>query len=171
MKLENKKFSPGEIFGRIRKRTLRENLRRFLNLQGNPNQIAFSFAIGIFLGLIIPMGLQTVVAVPVAIALECNLVVAWIATLITNPITIVPIYLFAIKIGSVFTSNTGAIEKISGLIKNPTIVNISGFSKFALTDLIVGIFILAVIASVLSFFTVKFSIVYFRKIKSREGRA
>lgn len=159
------KFRPGEIFARIRKRTFKENLRRFLNLKGDPTQIAFSFAIGIFLGLIIPMGLQTVVAVPIAIALECNLVVAWTATLITNPLTIVPIYMFAIKIGSVFTSNAGGLDKISELIKNPSFASVSVISKFALTDLVIGIFILAVTTSLISFFIVRYSLIFYRNKK------
>ena len=165
-----KKFGPREILARIRKRTFRENLNSFLNLKGDPAQIAFSFAIGIFFGLIIPMGLQTVVAVPVAIAFECNLVVSLTATLITNPLTIVPIYLFAIRIGSIFTNNTGGLENISTLIKNPTLGSVSVFSRSALTDLIIGIFVLAVITSVLSFFVVRFSIVYYRKAKTVEDR-
>ena len=168
MSVKTKKFQPGEILEKLRKRSLRENLRSFLNLKGDPTQIALSFAIGIFLGLVIPMGLQTVIAIPVVLALECNLVVAWTATLITNPLTVVPIYIFAIRIGALFTHNSPGLEKITSLIKNPTLNNISVFSKYALTDLIIGIMILAVLTSVISFFVVRFSIVWYRKAKHAE---
>ncbi|HKI79573.1 MAG TPA: DUF2062 domain-containing protein [Ignavibacteriaceae bacterium] len=171
MKERIKKFRAKDALEELRKKSLRENIGSILNLKGDPTHIAMSFVIGFFFGLIIPMGLQTVVAIPVALALECNLFVSWLATLITNPITVVPIYLFAIRIGSLFTSNTGGIEKITSLLQNPSLGDISVFSKYALTDLIIGIFILAIVASLLSFLFVRYSIIYYRKIKRLENNA
>ncbi len=60
--------------------------------------VAGGVALGLFCGLI-PGPLQMVCAVLLAVWWRVNLPVALFATLYTNPITIVPIYLFAYKIG------------------------------------------------------------------------
>lgn len=65
----------------------------------NRNSVARGVAIGAFFGLMVPVA-QIPAAAVVALALRANLWVAAIATLISNPFTYGPIYIFAYKIGS-----------------------------------------------------------------------
>lgn len=60
--------------------------------------IALGAAIGLFFGLLIPFG-QIPIAAVVAIVLRANLPMAVAATFITNPITTVPIYFVAYRVG------------------------------------------------------------------------
>ncbi len=65
----------------------------------NRNSVARGVAIGAFFGLMVPVA-QIPAAALVALALRANLWVAAIATLISNPFTYGPIYIFAYKLGS-----------------------------------------------------------------------
>lgn len=65
----------------------------------NRNSVARGVAIGAFFGLMVPVA-QIPAAALVALALRANLWVTAIATLISNPFTYGPIYIFAYKLGS-----------------------------------------------------------------------
>jgi uncharacterized protein (DUF2062 family) len=64
--------------------------------------VAGGVAVGLFCGLV-PGPLQMLSAALLAILLRVNLPVAMVATLYTNPVTIVPLYVLAYKLGSLVT--------------------------------------------------------------------
>jgi uncharacterized protein (DUF2062 family) len=68
----------------------------------NRRGVAGGVAIGLFSGLV-PGPLQMLTAALIAIPLRMNLPVALVCTLYTNPFTIVPLYLFALWIGTLIT--------------------------------------------------------------------
>jgi len=85
---------------------------RFLRLLGpalfhpnlwhiNRRSIAVGLAIGVFMGLIIPLA-QIPFAAVIAIFMRANLPIAVASTLITNPFTFAPIYYLAYKVGAFF---------------------------------------------------------------------
>ena len=67
----------------------------------NRKSVPGAVAIGLFAGLI-PGPLQMLTALLLAVPLKKNIPVALIATLYTNPFTIVPLYLIAYQYGSLF---------------------------------------------------------------------
>lgn len=73
--------------------------KRLLRLQGSPKAIARGFAVGTFAGLFPLFGLQTVIGVLLAAFLRGNKFAAAAGTLISNPLTYVPIYIFNFKVG------------------------------------------------------------------------
>lgn len=56
-------------------------------------------AVGVFIGCVIPMGLQIVVAAVAVAAVRTNLPAAMPSSLITNPFTVAPVYFVAYKLG------------------------------------------------------------------------
>jgi hypothetical protein len=72
----------------------------------NRRGVAGGVAIGLFAGLV-PGPLQMLTAALIAIPLRMNLPVALVCTLYTNPFTIVPLYLFALWLGTLVTGNGG----------------------------------------------------------------
>ena len=94
-------------------------LRPIHHLLQNPNlwhlnrrSVAGGVALGLFCGLI-PGPLQMLAAALLSIWLRVNLPVALFTTLYTNPLTIVPLYVFAYQIGLwVSGQNQGAIVNI-----------------------------------------------------------
>jgi len=71
----------------------------------NRRSVAGGVAVGLFCGLI-PGPLQMLSAAVMAIALRVNLPVAVLGTWYTNPVTIVPLYYVAYKLGMYLTGHT-----------------------------------------------------------------
>lgn len=65
----------------------------------NRRSIARGVALGLFAGLLVPLG-QTPVAAALAFSVRANVIIAAFATLVTNPLTFPPIYFAAYKVGS-----------------------------------------------------------------------
>ena len=68
--------------------------------------VARGVALGLFVGFVLPIG-QIVVAALLASSARGNLLVAALATLVTNPVTIPPIYYAAFRTGSVLLGSAG----------------------------------------------------------------
>ena len=79
-------FSIAECWKRIRENMLKDPLP--------PEDVAAGWALGTFVGLAVPFGLQLMVAVPLALMMRVSKLGATLATLITNPVTILVIYPF-----------------------------------------------------------------------------
>ncbi len=79
---------------------LQDKLRLIFYIKDPPWKIALTFSIGIFIGMSPLIGLHTVIALTVALIFRLNKLVILIATYMTNPWTIVPIYTFSTFIGA-----------------------------------------------------------------------
>lgn len=165
MKDFNKIISPQKFRNLFKKDKLKEYLHKLINLQATPSKIAFSIALGVFIGLLIPMGLQTFFIIPLAMATGCNLIVAYAATLISNPVTIIPIYYLSVKIGIYFTKINFTWNEFNTVINNPTYNNIIKLGGNGMIVFFTGAFLQAIIFSALFYFISLKTIVYLRKRK------
>lgn len=148
---------------RIRKRSFKENFRRLLGINESPSNIALSFAIGILIGLIIPIGLQTIAVLLLSLFLRINIIIAVVCTLISNPLTIIPIYLSALKIGELATPYSLPWNKIEMFLKDPTFEMMVSLGGNGVILILVGSVIQGLIASALSYVFVYQIIVYYRR--------
>lgn len=73
--------------------------------------VAAGVAIGLFIGVLIPVA-QILLAAGVAIAMRANIPVAAAATLITNPLTVPPLYYAAYQLGT-WATGTSAPASLS----------------------------------------------------------
>lgn len=80
--------------------------------QWSRRSVAAGLAVGVFIGLLIPVA-QILQAAVAAIAFRINLPVAAAGTLITNPLTVPPIYFAAYQLGAWATGATGAAETVA----------------------------------------------------------
>lgn len=85
-------------------RTFRNKLKRIvlhhiLHVDDSPERIAFGAAIGMFIAWTPTVGAQMIIAVTLAALLRANKAVTLPLVWITNPITVMPIYLFNYKFG------------------------------------------------------------------------
>lgn len=69
---------------------------------------AAAVAVGLFAGLV-PGPLQMLVAALLAVRLKVNLPLALVTTLYTNPLTILPLYMLAFRLGSLVTDSHTAM--------------------------------------------------------------
>ena len=79
---------------------LRRAYERFIRIRGDPKDICFGLALGIFLGISPIFGFQLILAVLIAALLKWNKIAAAMGTLISNPLTTPFIYPFAYFVGS-----------------------------------------------------------------------
>ena len=70
----------------------------------NRRSVAGAFAVGIFVAFL-PIPLQMVAAGLLAIVLRVHLLISVVLVWITNPVTIVPLYLLAYRLGARFSTN------------------------------------------------------------------
>jgi len=84
----------------LSRRKLRVLYIRLVKQTGTPESVARGVAVGFFVGLLIPMGGQIIIAVALAFLLKANKIMAMACTWISNPWTAVLIYPFQCYIGS-----------------------------------------------------------------------
>jgi uncharacterized protein (DUF2062 family) len=148
-------------------RKVREN--RFLRWLGplighprlwhiNRRGIALGLAIGVFMGLIIPLA-QIPFSAVLAVLLRANLPIAVASTLVTNPFTFAPLYYLAYRIGSGLVGNDDpAVDEARFDMAGEAAADWIGFWFDRIVELgkplVVGLFVLASVASVLAYFAV-----------------
>ncbi|HEX3074677.1 MAG TPA: DUF2062 domain-containing protein [Ignavibacteriales bacterium] len=126
-------------------RTLNKNkyIAAAAGVKQTPSKTALSLTIGWFVGLAVPMGFQTMCAVPLAVAFQCNAFLAYLATNITNPLTAAPIYIFAFKVGAFIIGGGAAEKSLQSLLSDPSLNTLWNFGSNGLTAFLLGCFILA----------------------------
>ena len=77
----------------------------------NRRAVATGVALGVFFGLIIPVG-QMPLAAAAAVLLRANLPLAALGTLVSNPVTIGPIYWFAYRTGAAILPATEPVQNV-----------------------------------------------------------
>ena len=116
--------------------------------------VSFSIAIGVFAGLM-PWPIQMLTAFILSYIFKVNLAISMITTFYTNPLTHLPLYYLAFKIGCF----------ILGIDKSDTKLLITG--DFWIKDsfdwlmvhgkpLVLGVFVLGIILSLMSYILVRF---------------
>jgi len=84
-------------------KSIKAYMQSMMKHTGTPEEIACGAAIGLFVGLVVPPGIQMIVAFLIAAAMNCNRVLAVGATWITNPVSIPIIYSIHLTVGSLIT--------------------------------------------------------------------
>ncbi|MFA5700384.1 MAG: DUF2062 domain-containing protein [Desulfuromonas sp.] len=121
-------------------------LLRFLRIRANPDEIAKGFALGIFIGMTPTIGLQTPLAIFLAVVLGQDKIAAALAVWISNPITAPLIYMAEYKTGR-FILDTPYVLLPTEL----SLETISQFGSNLIVPLCLGSLIFAVLASAISY--------------------
>ncbi|NJM58284.1 MAG: DUF2062 domain-containing protein [Synechococcales cyanobacterium RU_4_20] len=143
-------------------RRLRYFYYRFVRLHSSPDYLARGLAIGVFAGFLPFFGLQVVLSVAIASLLRGHRVVAAAATWISNPLTYIPLYSLAFRLGC-WVLGRETIVFNTDIIYNSGAVLALG-KEFAIT-LLTGCVLMGVSFSVLSYFAA----LYLLKRSRRRG--
>ncbi len=154
------------------KRTIRYFSLRFKRLRGDPRSLAMGTAIGIFVGITPTMPLHTVTIVGLTLLFRASTIAALVAaTAISNPLTFVPQYYLAWKVGNALLPGRLSWETLQGLLRIITengfidaLKAISNLSGDALLVMLTGGFILALPLAIASYFL---SLRFFHKIREK----
>ena len=147
--------------------------------QANRRTIALGCAIGVFMGLLIPLA-QIPAAALLAVILRANLPMAMVSTLVTNPFTFAPVYFLAYKLGNLVLS-LGESDLSDEAIDQRLAAVTEGVDSLSWFDhignvgapLFTGLFIIATVTSVALYFGISFLWrlgVVFRQRKRRKLR-
>jgi len=132
-----------------------------------------NFTVGILIGLLIPMGLQTIAVIALCALFRLNFVIVVFATLISNPFTVVFVYYTAFKIGDIFIKSGISWDYISAVLNNPEIESILSLSFASLKVIYIGLLIESIVFGTLTFVLVYYlanSIKVNQQIKTSEIR-
>lgn len=73
--------------------------RRVVKMQASPHAVALGMALGVLFGTLMPPGLQLITSIPIALLCGASAVAAFAGTLVSNPVTYVPLYYFTCRVG------------------------------------------------------------------------
>jgi uncharacterized protein (DUF2062 family) len=131
----------------IKRKSVRELIRRVLLSDDSPQQIAFGVAIGVYLACSPFLGFHTVAALTLALIFRVSRLAAVLGTLINNPFTMAFLYLFELKVGSHLL---GLHLKLPEHVwKNP--VGLFSLGEKAFLSIIVGFLVVGLFASIVAF--------------------
>lgn len=86
------------------RRTGRFYYLKFMRLKGDPHSLALGFAIGVFLGILPAMPMQTILIIIATVITRSSSIAAILSSfLVCNPLTYVPQYYFSTMIGNALT--------------------------------------------------------------------
>lgn len=127
-------------------------LKSLLALDGNTNQIAASFAVGIFVGLSPLLGIHTVLALGLIYIFRLNLTATMTGVYVTNPLTIIPIYTFSTWTGAKMLH----MEFFSGDMRGMhlTVISLWKQLRYLIKPFFVGSTIIAILASLVLYLIV-----------------
>ena len=130
----------------------KEYLKSLLKPDLHPRKISLSLALGIFVGITVPMGFQTLVLIPLSALFRCNFPISWGTTYISNPLTILPIYFVAGGIGEKLTGIHLSQAKLNGVITSPGFKSIMNLGGDTLAVIFIGSLLLGLLLSAATYF-------------------
>ncbi len=146
-------------------RTIRYYYLKTVRQRDTPEQIAGGMAIGVFLGMVGPPGIQMVIAFGVAALFRCNRVVAAMAVWVTNPLTMPFIYSAQLYLGSFITGIT--VRDIVPTTQEEFwqfITNIRSHGR-AILVMTVGGLIVGTVSGIVSYYATKSAVITYRNKK------
>jgi len=126
-------------------------LKEIFNSDLTAKQIAVNCTVGILIGLLIPMGLQTIGVIALCAIFRLNFMIVVFTTLITNPFTVVFIYYSAFKIGDIFINSGISWSTINAVLINPDFESVLGLSLYSLQVIYTGLVIESVVFGLLTY--------------------
>jgi uncharacterized protein (DUF2062 family) len=129
--------------------------------------IARGWALGVFVGSVIPFGFQIYIALPLSFLLRCSKVGALTGTLITNPVTILFIYPAQCWVGSRVIGKglswDAVTQAMNDVLAHQDWATLMKLSTDLIVSFFVGGFLLAAIATPIVYFGVLSMVKTYRK--------
>ncbi len=135
-------------------RAIRLKYLQLLRIKDTPHRVALGLSIGIAAGCLPCMGVQSLLALPVAFLIGANKIASLIGVWWTNPITFIPIYYTEYVVGTVF-SNYSVLNYAEFYDKTSQLRNLDDVTSLGLEILMpmtLGSLIVATILGPVAFF-------------------
>ncbi len=96
----------------MRKNFFKKLYIRIITQEGTPESVGRGMAIGLFIGFILPVGLQTIPALVLAFLFKANKALTWLFTCVSNPASIFILYPIQCYTGSLLVMNPMSFESL-----------------------------------------------------------
>ena len=97
----------------MRKNKLYTLYLKIVRAEGSPECIARGVAVGLTIGLVLPIGTQTLPALALAFLLKANKVLSWTFTCVSNPASVFILYPFQCWVGSYLVFKPLSLDSFS----------------------------------------------------------
>lgn len=118
----------------------------------NPTAVAKSMAIGVFIAIAVPMGVQFIAFAILLMVYKYNFVIANGISLISNPFSVLPIYYLGINVGETILGMKFPWIYFDRLVENPKWDYLIEFGADSIIILLSGLFTMAIFASLITYF-------------------
>lgn len=124
---------------------------------GSPASVSMGVAIGFFVGFLIPMGGQMVIAIILAFILKARKIPALACTWVTNPYTVPFIYPVQCYLGSVIMGSPldfkTITEVFNNMFKNPSWQSLLEIGQEFLIPFFIGGFTFGIVSATIGYFS------------------
>lgn len=134
---------------------LNKAIHKWILLENDPVKITRSLVLGVFIGMTIPIGFQVMVCVPLAVVASSNVTIMIAATLVSNPLTVLPIYYTAMLVGEFFTGSSIPWQAIVDGINDMSVERWMSLGSDIVYVLGTGVLIQAIAVSLLTYLIAK----------------
>lgn len=141
---------------------------KIVRAEGTPTYIARGWALGMFIGCVIPMSAQLLISIPLSFVLRCSKIGATLGTFITNPVTVLFIYPAQCWVGNKIIGGSLSWEATQQAARDLVKLDVSGFLHLGgdlIASFFVGGFLLAAVCTPLTYFGVYHLVLRYRRIK------
>lgn len=153
-------------------RTIKYYTLKFMRLRGSPHALAMGVALGVFIGLSPTVPLHTISIIGITLIMGANTIAGLIAaTVVSNPLTMVPQYYLCWRIGNFILPDRltwNRIEEVLYVLSNAGFVeslkSITQLSANAIAVMLTGGFLLGLPLAALSYIL---SFYFFNKIRQK----
>ena len=142
---------------------------KIVRAEGTPTYIARGWALGMFIGCVIPMSAQLLISIPLSFVLRCSKIGATLGTFITNPVTVLFIYPAQCWVGNKIIGGSLTWEATQQAARDLVKLDVSGFLHLGgdlIASFFVGGFLLAAVCTPLTYFGVYHLVLRYRRIKA-----
>jgi uncharacterized protein (DUF2062 family) len=148
----------------------KNRLKSIFTADLSPKNIAINFTVGILIGLLIPMGLQTIAVITLCAMFRLNFFAVVFSSLITNPFSVGFIYYSAFLVGDFFLNSGISWNSINAVVNHPEFDSILNLSLQTIKVIYLGLLTESVILGFISFIIV-YNVARYLKINNRPQSA
>ncbi len=131
---------------------IQEALNHIIHPDHSPRVSAFSIAAGVFIGIFIPVGMQLMTVILISPLRRINVVLTTLATLLSNPFTVLPLYWLGITVGEWTLSRDFPWNTWDTFIEHPSFQQFLSFGEQGILILMTGLLVMAIPAAIISYF-------------------
>lgn len=143
--------------------------------KGTPEYIARGWALGVFIGLLIPFGFQLMISIPLSFVLKGSKLGAMVGTLVTNHVSIIVIYPMQCFIGNKLIGGTLTFAHLEEQMKDVIIRQEYDVLLSLGWEIVISFFVggtlFAVMAAPVAYYGIKTLVLRYRAMREKRKEA